>query len=133
MGFLIRGGNSIHAGKPSLRKSLRDSSPMVQIVAAETLATFGTDEDIKTSLDVLAELAPTSKNGVFVSMAALSAIEAVGQKAEPAYEKIRNMETKGESPDDRYDGYVPRLLQNLSESFGGAPSEGKPKKKSKNK
>ncbi len=133
MGFLIRGGHSIHAGKTALRKSLRDSSPIVQIVAAETLATYGTDEDIKTSLNVLAQLAPTSKSGVFVSMAALSAIEAVGQKAEPAYEKIRSMETKGESPDDRYDGYVPRLLQNLSESFGGVPSEGKPKKKSKNK
>jgi arylsulfatase A-like enzyme len=133
MGFLIRGGNAIFAGKSALRMSLQDPSPFVRIVAAETLATYGTEEDIKSSLDILADLAPTSKSGVLVSMAALSAIEAVGKKAEPAYDKIHDMQTKGESPDDRYDGYVPRLLQNLSETFGGDSSGTKRNKKSKQK
>lgn len=133
MGFLIRGVHSIHSGKPVLRKLLQDPSPFVRIVAAETLATFSVEDDLTASLDVLSELAPMSKNGVFVSMAALSSIEAIGKKALPAYNKIREMDTKGESPDNRYDSYVPRLMQNLSEAFGDAPAQSKGEKRSKKK
>lgn len=129
MGQLMRGSKAVQAAQPELQKALLDSSPFVRIAAAEALATYGQENDLSTSLEALAELAPTDKNGVFVSMAALSACEALGPKARAVYSTIAEMNPKGASPDARYNEYVPRLLRNLADSF----EEPKPEKKAKGK
>lgn len=121
MGFRIRGAFSIHAGQSLLKKALEDESPDVRIAAAETLAVYGNSDEIETSLNVLADLADSSKNDVFTCMAALNAIEAIGKDAAPVYERIKSFDrkAKAQSPDGRYDSYIPRQLQNLDELFGG--------------
>ena len=44
---------------------------------AEALAQYGADSDLAPALAVLRTLAPPEKNGVFIAMSALSAIEAL--------------------------------------------------------
>ncbi|MBM3855301.1 MAG: HEAT repeat domain-containing protein, partial [Verrucomicrobia bacterium] len=114
LGFLMRGQPGVAAGQPALRNALADSSPYVRIVAAEALIRHGPESDLPASLAVLSELAPVEKHGVFVSMAALSAIEAIGPKGAPVHEVVRTMKPSGPSPDNRFDSYVPRLIENIA-------------------
>ena len=75
---------------------------------------LGTAIDAEAALAVLVEVGPIDRNGVFVSMAALNALEALGDKAGPAAEAIRKFPAQGDVPDARYNSYVPRLLESLT-------------------
>lgn len=130
LGFLIRGNETFDVAKPALLAALNDRSPYVQIVAAQALITFGSVEDRKPALDVLGKLAPPDKNNVFVSMASLNAIETLAKKAESLHEIIRTMNANGDSPDGRFDAYVPRLIQNIVGESGSSKKE-KPRKQDK--
>ena len=70
--------------------------------------------DAEEALAVLVELGPIDRNGVFVSMAALNALESLGARANPATAAIRKFPAQGEVPDARYNSYVPRLLESLT-------------------
>jgi arylsulfatase A-like enzyme len=118
MGFLIRGAVGFSVGKGALAKAVADPSPYVRIVAAQTLLQYGSDEEAASSREALVSLAPPEKNGVLVSMAALNAIEAVGKPAKPIFEQIQTMSIKGKSPDGRYDGYIPRMMDNMKVLYG---------------
>ncbi len=113
LGFLMRGQPGVDAGQAALRTALKDTSPYVRIVAAEALARHGPASDLSPALAVLRELTPPEKNGVFVAMAALSAIEALGTKAAPLHDLVRTMKAEGPSPDGRFNSYVPRQIANL--------------------
>jgi hypothetical protein len=63
---------------------------------------------------VLKELAPPDKNGVYVSVQALNAIDALGRKAAPLMDTIRTMQTKDPSAVDRVNGYVARLVADIA-------------------
>jgi hypothetical protein len=78
-------------------------------------------------------LAPPEKNGVLISMSALSAIEALGPKAASLHELVRTMKPDGPSPDERFDSYVPRLIANIvpSANAGKASPAAKGKRKKK--
>jgi uncharacterized sulfatase len=114
LGHLMRGQTAVAASESALTAALRDSAPSVRIVAAQALAQFGGDTSRTAALAVLGELAPPEKNGVLTSMAALAAIEALGPIAAPLLPNIATMSPKGPSPDERYNSYVVRLIQNLS-------------------
>lgn len=89
MGILMRGTEAVKKEAALLRKALAgDSSPCVRVVAAEALGRYGTDEDAKKSMAVLLELAPADKNGPFVSMLALNAIEALVTRIKPPKDAI---------------------------------------------
>lgn len=130
LGFLMRGQKAVAQNEGALRAALDDSSPYVRIVAAQALGLHGQDASRSAALGVLRELAPPEQNGMLVSMSALAAIEALGEKAASLQEFVRNLNPKGPSPDARYDSYVPRLIQNI------APSDAKavvPARKAKGK
>ena len=114
LGHLMRGQTAVAASESALTAALRDSAPSVRIVAAQALAQFGGDTSRTAALAVLGELAPPEKNGVLTSMAALAAIEALGPIAAPLLPSIATMSPIGPSPDERYNSYVVRLIQNLS-------------------
>jgi uncharacterized sulfatase len=124
LGFLMRGQNAVAQSEDSLRAALKDASPYVRIVAAEALGLHGKESVRASALDVLRELAPPEKNGVFVSMSALAAIEALGEKAASLHDFVRNLNPNGPSPDARFNSYVPRLIQNIvpGESQPAAPA-----------
>jgi uncharacterized sulfatase len=113
MGVLMRGRDGVAEARRELQAALKDESPYVRIVAAEALGRFGTAVDAEEALAVLVELGPIDRNGVFVSMAALNALESLGEKADPASDAIRKFPAQGEVPDARYNSYVPRLLESL--------------------
>lgn len=113
LGFLMRGEKAVIAGQVSLRAALADASPYVRIVVAQSLAQFGAPSDLEPALTTLGELAAPKKHNVFVSMAALNAIEALGAKAAPLHPIVRAMSPEGPSPDPRYNSYVPRLIANI--------------------
>jgi uncharacterized sulfatase len=114
LGLLMRGGPAVSAAGGDLHAALTDDSRYVRIVAAEALGRFGSADDAEQALAVLVELAPIDQNGVFVSMAALNALESLGDRANPAADAIRKFPAQGEVPDARYNSYVPRLLESLT-------------------
>jgi uncharacterized sulfatase len=114
LGVLMRGAEGVSEARRELQAALKDESPYVRIVAAEALGRFGTPVDAEEALAVLVELGPIDRNGVFVSMAALNALESLGDKADPAADAIRKFPAQGDVPDARYNSYVPRLLESLT-------------------
>jgi uncharacterized sulfatase len=130
LGFLMRGQAAVASNEDTLRTTLNDVSPYVRIVAAEALGLHGREGARASALKVLRELAPPEKNGVFVSMSALAAIEALGEQAASLHELVRNLNPNGPSPDARYHSYVPRLIQNIAP---GASPPAVPARKAKGK
>jgi hypothetical protein len=62
----------------------------------------------------LIELAPPDKNGVYVAMAALNAIDRLGEKGKPARQALKGMSAADPSAPKRAAEYVPRLLKDLA-------------------
>jgi uncharacterized sulfatase len=114
LGILMRGKSGVEVARDELQAALKDHSPYVRVVAAEALGQHGGEADRKQGLAVLVELADAEKNGVFVSMAALNALDALGGKASPVADFIKKLPKQGKVPDPRFAPFVPRLLEDLS-------------------
>ena len=131
LGLHMRGGEAVGGNAAALEKALGDESPAVRIVAAEALATHGESASLGKALEVLGELAAPESNGVLVSMSALAAIEALGEKGASLHGSIAAMKADGPSPDERFNSYVPRLIENIAP--GAKPTGGKGTGKGKGK
>jgi uncharacterized sulfatase len=118
MGLLMRGRRAVRRARQDLRAALQDDSPTVRIIAARALGEHGSKADLELALPVLKELAPPDKNGAYVSMLNLNAIDALGEKAAPLMETIKTMPTKDPAAVGRANGYVSRLVKNLVETNG---------------
>jgi uncharacterized sulfatase len=119
IGLYMRGASVVSGAHTALAAALKDPSPYVRIVAAEALGQFGPPADLTTALPLLISLADWSKNDVFTALAALHAIESLGQKKyAAARETILALPASGPSPDSRYAAYIPRILGDLRASLG---------------
>lgn len=87
MGLLMRKGEAPDA----LRAALSDSSPYVRIIAAEALGRYGTAHDLPKALEVLSGVIDPVVNGAYVSLFALSSIDALGEKAKPLAAALENV------------------------------------------
>ena len=96
MGILIRGMRAFKATESSIRESLNDVNPSVQVIAAEILATFGTMEDRQSALRLLVELARPDEQGVYVALEALNTVNNLGEIAMPIETEI--LENAKEDP-----------------------------------
>jgi uncharacterized sulfatase len=114
LGHRMRGAEAVASQASKLQTLLSDRSPAVRIASAECLGLFGSDTAREAALDTLKQLAPAETNGVLVSMSALAAIEALGEKATQLRPWVAGLSSKGPSPDARYNTYVPRLIQNIA-------------------
>jgi uncharacterized sulfatase len=119
MGLLMRGEEALRGARKDLRAALGDQSPTVRIIAARALGEYGNKADLKLVLPVLEELAPPDTNGAYVSILDLNAIAALGEKAAPLMETIKNMPTKDPAAVGRANSYVGRLVQSLVKADGG--------------
>jgi uncharacterized sulfatase len=117
LGVLMRGEKAVQAAADNLRAALKDGSPYVRIVAAEALARYGDADDSKRCLALLVEHANADRNTVFVVMAALNALDALGSKAVPVADAIKKLPKKAQVPNPRYAPYVPRLTEDLAARF----------------
>jgi uncharacterized sulfatase len=113
LGILMRGVKSFEAAPVEMTKALDDRSPYVRIVAAQVLGQYGNEKDLQRALPLLTDHSDWSKHEVFVCMAALNALDALGVKAKSASDALKSLPIKGKAPDARYSGYVSRLLQDL--------------------
>ncbi len=113
LGLLIRGDPTVSRNEQVLLAGLEDSSVDVRIVAAQALGSFGSEATREKVLQVLGSLADSERHGVLTAMAALSAIESLGDRAASLRPLIAKRKTEGPSPDERYDSYVPRLVANI--------------------
>lgn len=113
MGILMRGEKSVAEHTAALRASLKDPAPNVRIAAAEALGCYGKGADVNSALETLLELAPMDKNGLYLSLASLGAIDAMGKRAKPALARIEELPTKQEGLEQRLTNYVPRLKDDI--------------------
>jgi arylsulfatase A-like enzyme len=113
IGLLIRGQSGLDAGAAQLRKALVDPSPSVRVIAAQALGKYGSSEDLNESLNVLIALAALDRNGVYLSMLALNAIDDLGTKAAGRVEVIRALPHRDASVDPRLADNVDRLLAKI--------------------
>ncbi|MCF7962784.1 MAG: sulfatase-like hydrolase/transferase [Pirellula sp.] len=114
LGHLMRGQAAVAANQEALQNALQDEASPVRIVAAQALGMFGDDATTAIALNVLRDLSSPQKNGVLVSMSALAAIEALGDRANSLHPFVLKLDPNGDSPDERYNSYVPRLIQNIT-------------------
>jgi uncharacterized sulfatase len=108
-GLLARGQPAVAAAHGALVSALADPAPPVRVVAAEALARYGEAGDGPLALRVLADHADAARHGVLVAVAALNALDQLGETAEPIKARLRQA-PKAAAPHERYDSYVPRLL-----------------------
>lgn len=135
LGFLMRGAGAVQGEAALLRNALADTSPHVRIVAAQALGLHGPASDLAPALAVLGDLVRSDQHGVFVAMSALSAVEALGPKAQSLHALVGTLKTDTGSPDARFNSYVPRLIANITGVEPGAAAgkaKGKGKKKAAN-
>jgi len=114
MGILMRGGDGVSAARDEVSQAAKDSSTYVQIVANWALAKYGSVDERSAALTALVSLANWSQHDVFTAMSALNAIGDLGDKAKPIAAQLKALPTKGESPNARFNGYVARLLADLT-------------------
>jgi arylsulfatase A-like enzyme len=131
LGLLMRGEDAAGQAHAALLQALTDASPNVRIAAAQSLGMYGNAADQAKALETLGNLAAPQTNGMLTAMAALAAIEALGAKAAPLHPMLAKMDANGPSPDNRFDSYVPRLLDNIVPNRQS--KEAKPKTKGKKK
>ena len=112
-GLLIRGKKAVAQTRARLLKALEDEAPAVRIVAAEALGRFGTAADARKALDVLLPLADAEKNGAFLAMMALNAIDYMDVRARPAKAAIERLPREDPNANRRFSRNVGRIIDKI--------------------
>lgn len=113
-GLLYRQSDAVTESSAVLRQALQDESKYVRIAAAQALAQFGTADDQRAALDVLQDLAHLDKHKVFISVAALNAIDELGAKASPIHAALATYPQTSKANLPRMGDYVERLLEKIA-------------------
>jgi uncharacterized sulfatase len=113
LGLLMRGRRGVDQGRAALVRALDDSSPYVRVGAAEALGRYGGPDLQARAVKMLTDLSDGKHHPVFVPMAALNALDALGTMARPARDELRKLPRQGKVPDARFEPYIPRLLDDL--------------------
>ena len=111
VGTMARGEAGVRHRAAELRAALRDDSPHVRAAAAEALGRFGTDSECGEALPVLLDLADVKRHGIYVSVAALNALDAMDGRAAPVKERIAALPDSAPSVIPKMKDYVPRLKE----------------------
>mgnify|MGYP001036462129 CR=1 FL=1 len=118
LGLLMREKDGVQAANVELANALGDPSPYVRIAAAEAIGRYGEPgEEDSRALKTLIACADWSRNDLFIVMAALNAIDELGDRAAPLRQSLHTLPTEGPMPDARHKNYVPRLLEHLKKKF----------------
>ena len=118
LGCLMRQADGVKVAHAELVAALKDSSPSVRVIAAQSLAQFGSDADVQTALPVLLELANLTEQGLFTSVLAMNAIDSLDERARPIAPAITRLPrtSKGLSP--RTGDYIDRLVEKTLSDLG---------------
>lgn len=113
LGFLTRGAEGVDGSADDLRRALEDDSTFVRIAAGHALVAHGSSADAAEALGVLRRHADPAANDVFVALAALAAIDALGGKASSLHDDVKAFRTEAELPHARYGSYVPSMIERI--------------------
>lgn len=113
LGLQMRGAEVVRAHASELRTMLTDQAPAPRIAAAEALGRFGSARDAHAALQVCLEAAPADKNGAAVSILALNAVDAMGSRAKPALDRIRQIPVRDPKGPARLQEYPPNLVRTI--------------------
>ncbi len=115
-GVTLRGAKAVGQAVEEIRRTLADPCPSVRVVAAHAMAEFEEGAERDKALAVLVELANVEINGLYVALAALNAIAALGPKAESLRARVAALPARDPRLPERLNGYVPRLLEAIASS-----------------
>ena len=120
LGLRMRGEKAVTGALSELRAVMKDASTDVRIAAAQALAQYGGASEAPAAVAELVKLASWGPNDVFVSMAALTALDALDPAdVKPVLANAKpGLMLGGPVPDARYSSYVPRLVEDLTEKLG---------------
>lgn len=122
LGLTIRGESIARETAATLTAALEDSSPDVRVAAAEGLARHGDGAQQKRALQVLAEMSDVREHDEYTVMAALNAVEALGDRAKPILATVASLPEKSGKEGPRTHDYVGRLLETLRKSIAANPA-----------
>ena len=110
MGYLIRGKSGLRKGRKFLVNALKDKSPSVRIIAAESLGRYGNKKESKLAADLLIKYADPKENGISLSMLSLNAIDYLDEKASHHKETISKLPKLDPNADPRTRNYAGNLI-----------------------
>ncbi len=112
LGLLMRGETAVMEARDPLIDAMEGPSEYVRLVAAEALARYSDDRDDRTqSLSILLGRANVQKYGLYVSIAALNAIDDLDGRAAILKRQLKALPTTSDTVPDRMKSYVPRLIE----------------------
>ena len=117
LGALMRGEAAVEALSGALADALSDSDPAVRVAAGEALGRYGSDRDSQRALAILLEHADASRHGLFVSMAALNALDYMDERARPALAKMSELPQTVEGANSRFRAYLPNLIKKIQDDL----------------
>ncbi len=112
-GILMRGGPAVESARSELHAALDDPAPSVRTAAAWALGQYGAKADVDRALPVLLKLADCEQNAVYVSLAALNAIDYLDRRAASAVDQIKALPTKAKPADGRPGYGVGPLIEKI--------------------
>jgi len=118
LGLVMRGEAAVRECRAPLRAALEDDDACVRIAAAEALGRFGDEEDVRTVMPLLVQLADASVHGPYVALMALNAIDRIGEAARPWLDAIRALPEEDPTLDNRVQYGIPALLEKIIEDLG---------------
>ncbi|QDT64324.1 sulfatase-like hydrolase/transferase [Calycomorphotria hydatis] len=120
MGLQIRETGPDDRGYPQLAAALEDENPSVRVLAAETLAHFGTKEDKANAVELLINEANYNTSSFLVSIAAMNVLDQLGGLTDTQVERIREVPDQVNGHGGRYKNYIQRLKSHLITTHAGS-------------
>lgn len=113
-GLLVRGQDAVWPNRQQLQSLMTDDpAPTVRVVAAEALARYGTQGDLRRAREALLELGNPEESDPFAAIAALNVVDKLDEKMLPIHEELAALPTRPTNGPRRASGYTERLLDKI--------------------
>ncbi len=115
VGMIVRGTAAVNGRLRDLETLLADASPSVAIAAARAIGEHGDEDERGEALETLKRFCSPVGNGPFVALEALNAIDALGARAIPLQNYVRQLPKTDPAAPDRVNTYVGRLVERITQ------------------
>lgn len=110
IGLLAQGQAGVAAGHAELVAAMKDKSPSVQIVAAEALGHYGSEQEASQALKVLLDWAQSHRDA-YLSLAAWNSLDYLDDRARPVMKQLEELPAEPIYKPVRYGDYAERVRQ----------------------
>jgi len=113
-GLLVRGQDAVWPHRERLGALMtEDPAPTVRVVAAEALARYGTEADLRRARQALLELGNPQTSDPFAAIAALNVVDKLDEKMRPIRDRLMQLPERPTDGPRRASGYTERLLEKI--------------------